>query len=88
MLEITRVSTKGQIVIPSHIRAELGLKEGSQLVVSRMEDFILLKKISIPNPKEEFRRLTEIGQRHARKLGIKSEGDVARTIHAGRKAKG
>ncbi|MBI4175792.1 MAG: AbrB/MazE/SpoVT family DNA-binding domain-containing protein, partial [Candidatus Aenigmarchaeota archaeon] len=40
MAEIATISTKGQVVIPSHIRQELGLKEGSQLVVSRMEDLI------------------------------------------------
>jgi len=88
MPTITKISTKGQVVIPSHIREELGLKEGTPLAVTRMRDFILLKKIKIPDPKEEFRRLTEIGQLHAKKLGITSEEEVVRMIHAGRKAKG
>jgi len=87
MAELTIVSTKGQVVIPSHIREELELEEGSQLVVSRMQDFILLKKINIPDPKKEFERLVKLGQAHAKKLGIKSEEDVVRTIHEGRKRK-
>ena len=86
MTELTTVSTKGQVVIPSHIREELELEEGSRLVVSRMEDFILLKKINIPDPKKEFERLAAFGRAHAKKLGIKSEKDVVRIIHGGRKS--
>ena len=87
MPEITKITTKGQVVIPVHIRQELRLKEGSQLVVSRMEDFILMKKINIPDPKKEFERLTKIGIKHAKKLGIKSEENVVKIIHEGRKRK-
>ena len=87
MPEITTISTKGQVVIPSHIRQELELEEGSQLVVSRMEDFILLKKVNIPDPTKEFERLVKFGIKHAKKLGIKSEEDVVRIIHEGRKRK-
>lgn len=88
MAEITTISTKGQVVIPSHIRQELELEEGSQLVVSRMADFILFKKVDIPDPKKEFGKLAGIGAKHAKKLGIKSEEDVLRIIHESRKRKG
>lgn len=84
MADITTISTKGQVVIPSHIREELDLREGSQLVVSRVKDLILLKKVRIPDPKEEFRRLTERGIKHAKRLGLKSEDDVVRIIHESR----
>ncbi len=84
MAGITTISTKGQVVIPAHIRAELNLTEGTQLVVSRMNDLVLLKKVSIPDPKEEFRRLTVIGTKHAKQLGLKGEADVTRTIHGAR----
>lgn len=87
MVDVTTISTKGQVVIPQHIREELALEEGSQLVVSRMEDFVLLKKIHIPDPKKEFEELTKIGERHAKQRGIKSEDDVVRIIHEGRKKK-
>ncbi len=85
MVEIATVTTKGQIVIPSNIRNELGLEEGSQVVVSKLEDFIILKKINIADPKDEFRKLTEIGKKHSKKIKIKSEEDVVRKIHEGRK---
>lgn len=85
MADLTTISTKGQVVIPQHIREELDLEEGSQLVVSRMEDFVVLKKVNIPDPKKEFEELTRIGEKHAKKLGIKSEEDVIRLIHEARK---
>ena len=50
-----------------------------------MKDFVLLKKIHIPDPKKEFEELSKIGERHAKKFGIHSEEDVVRIIHEGRK---
>ena len=88
MVDIATISTKGQIVIPSHIREELELGEGTQLVISKIEDFVVLKKVNIIDPKEEFKKLTEIGIKHSKKLGIKSEEDVVRIIHESRKRKG
>lgn len=85
MVDLTTISTKGQVVIPQHIREELSLEEGTQLVVSRMEDFVLLKKVNISDPREEFKRLTQRGTKHAQKLGIKSEEDVVRIIHESRR---
>ena len=85
MVELTTISTKGQVVIPQHIRKDLGLEVGSQIVISKMEDFVVLKKVNIPDPKEEFKKLTGLGQKHAKKLGLKSEEDVVRIIHESRK---
>lgn len=85
MVDVATISTKGQVVIPQHIREDLGLEEGSQIVISKMEDFVVIKKVNIPDPKEEFKKLTELGQKHAKKLGLKSEDDVVRIIHGSRK---
>jgi len=85
MVSISTISTKGQVVIPSYIREELGLEEGSQVVISKMNDFILLKKVNLPDPKLEFERLTKKGQERAKKLGLKNEEDVVRMVHEARK---
>lgn len=85
MVDLTTISTKGQVVIPQHIREELDLDVGSQLVISRMKDFVVLKKVNIPDPKREFEELTKIGEKHAKKLGIKSEEDLVKKIHEARK---
>ena len=84
MAELAKISSKGQIVIPSEIREELGMEVGTSVVVARMRDFVLLKKINIPDIKEEFSKLTKWGAEFARKKGIKSEKDVLRIIHRGR----
>ena len=44
-MEITKISSKGQVVIPLKIRNELGIEEGSVLGVEKMKDMIILKKI-------------------------------------------
>ena len=84
MTEITKVSTKGQIVIPSGIRKELGLGIGTSVLVTKMEDFVLLKKINVPDMKKEFQKLTKWGIKFAKEKGIKNEEDVTRIIHKGR----
>jgi len=44
-MEITKISSKGQIVIPQKIRNELNIEEGSILVIDNMKDMIIIKKI-------------------------------------------
>ena len=85
--DLTKVTSKGQVVIPSEIRKDLELKEGSQLVVSRMGDLVLMRKISIPDPKKEFEELTKFGRKFAKEKGIESEKDVIEKIHKGRGVK-
>ena len=50
-MEFTKLSSKGQVVIPQEIREELNLEEGAQLAVTAQGDSILLKKIEMPKPK-------------------------------------
>ena len=83
MTELTEMSSKGQIVIPFDIREELRLEAGNTLVISKMEDTILIKKIDVPDLKEEFKRLTKWGSVWAKKKGIK-ESDIVKIIHKGR----
>jgi len=44
-MEITKISSKGQIVIPLKIRNELGINEGSTVAIEKMKDLIVIKKI-------------------------------------------
>ena len=46
-MELAKLSSKGQIVIPSKIRADLGISEGSILGVEKMKDMVILKKIDL-----------------------------------------
>jgi len=47
IMELTKISSKGQIVIPLKIRSELGIDEGSAIVVERINDLVVLKKVDI-----------------------------------------
>ena len=49
--EFTKLSSKGQVVIPRSVRKELGLKEGTPFVVIARKDSILLKKMEKPKIK-------------------------------------
>ena len=44
MLETTKVSSKGQIVIPERMRKHLGLKEGTKLVLIEKDRKIMIQK--------------------------------------------
>ncbi|HLD06518.1 MAG TPA: AbrB/MazE/SpoVT family DNA-binding domain-containing protein [Candidatus Nanoarchaeia archaeon] len=83
MTEITKISSKGQVVIPFGIRKDLGLDVGTALAVSRADGIILLKKLDIPDPKEEFKKLTKWGRDFAKKKGLKQE-NMESIIHKGR----
>jgi len=68
-IAITKVSSKGQVVIPREIRTEAGFKEGEKLMVYGDKSTVILKKIE--SPAEAFRKLASFGQRFAKKARIK-----------------
>lgn len=88
-VEITKMSSKGQVVVPQDIREELGAKEGTVFAVFASADTIILKKVETPS-KEELRkrleRITAWGETHAKKIGV-GEQDVEALIHHRRGAK-
>ncbi len=76
-LEMTRVSSKGQIVIPGLIREKLGLKSGSRLLVFGEGDTIILKKVGW-TPSSAKETLSSVREK-VRSLGITRE-DVAQEV--------
>ncbi len=42
-MEIVKLSSKGQIVIPAWLRKELGLSEGDKLLIERRQEEVILK---------------------------------------------
>ena len=74
----TRMSSKGQIVIPEEVRNELGLKEGDQFIVIGEGDAVILKSISPPKL-EEFDGLLAQVRVEARRAGI-GKADLKRAI--------
>jgi len=66
----TRMSSKGQVVIPEEVRSGLGLKEGSQFVVVGERDTVILKMIPTP-AMDEFDVLRAKARAQARRLRMK-----------------
>ena len=77
-LATTRMSSKGQVVIPEEIRHRLGLKAGTQFVVVGNRDSVILKAISAPSV-EEFNDLIGQARRQARRAGLK-KSDVGAAV--------
>ncbi len=81
----TKMSSKGQVVIPEEIRNRLGLKSGSQFVVIGEKDVVIFKTISAPSM-EDFDGLIAEARRRARQAGVK-RSDVATAIKKVRRQK-
>jgi len=65
----TRLSSKGQVVIPGDIRKKLNLKEGTRFIVLGEKDAVILKKIDPPSM-EEFDRLLKKARKAAKEAGL------------------
>lgn len=76
----TKMSSKGQVVIPEAIRRRLGLEPGVEFVVLGEGDTIVLKPISIPSM-QEFDEVIARAREAARRAGMK-RSDVASAIEA------
>ena len=76
-LATTKMSSKGQVVIPEEIRDRLGLKAGIQFVVIGERDVVILKALSAPSM-DEFDDLVKKARKQARKSGMK-RSDIDRT---------
>jgi len=77
-LATTKMSSKGQVVIPETIRKRLGLKPGSQFVVVGGSNVVILKAIAPPST-EEFKHLMREAKRRAREAGMKP-ADIASAV--------
>jgi len=69
-LATTKMSSKGQVVIPEDIRKQLNLKAGSQFVVVGEKDVVILKSISRPSM-EEFDKLIDKARKQVKEAGLK-----------------
>ena len=66
----TKMSSKGQVVIPEEIRKELRLQPGAQFVVVGSDDVVILKAIAPPSM-EDFDELLAEARRQARRAGMR-----------------
>ena len=81
---VTRMSSKGQVVIPEPIRKQLGLEPGTRFLVVANQDAILLKEIEPPSI-EDFDELLEELRGQARAVGLK-QSDISEALEQARKS--
>ncbi len=67
----TRMSSKGQVVIPEAVRKRLRLEAGTQFVVVGKNDVVILKTVQTPSMRDFDALITE-ARRQARAMGLSS----------------
>ena len=70
--QITKMSSRGQVVIPEGIREEMGLETGSTFVVFARKDAdsILLKRLEFQEPVKAFEEMVKWSRQHALEKGL------------------
>jgi AbrB family looped-hinge helix DNA binding protein len=79
----TKLSSKGQIVIPEGVRRTLGLNEGDRFVVIGQGDTVILKVITPPRL-EDFQELLVQARAQAKRAGFR-KADLKSAIAAVRR---
>ncbi|MBC8548201.1 MAG: AbrB/MazE/SpoVT family DNA-binding domain-containing protein [Candidatus Brocadiales bacterium] len=79
----TKMSSKGQIVIPEDVRKRLGLKTGDRFMVLGDDDVVILKSLQVPDL-SEFDNLIESARFQASQAGI-SATDIDDAIKEARR---
>ena len=77
--EVTTVTSKGQITIPSKLRDQFGLEQGTKLMVVPTEYGLVLKKVDLPSI-EEFQQRVE----NRTDAGETSLDEITRLVHEAR----
>ena len=82
-IEITSVSSRGQVVIPQSLRDRMKIRTGEKFVVIGEDNTIVLKKLEMPSF-SGIDKLLKKTRDFAKKKGIK-ESDVEKAIKQTRK---
>jgi len=88
-IEITKMTSKGQVVIPQEIREKAKVREGERFFVYTSDDSIILKKtkdLEATDDMKEFDRVFNSMWKTAKKRGI-TRKDVEKEIKAYRSSK-
>jgi AbrB family looped-hinge helix DNA binding protein len=81
IMEISRVSSKGQVTIPIDIRKRLNLKEGDKVVFYEENGRVFIANASLV----ALKRMEKVMEGKAEKAGIKNEEDVVALVKEVRK---
>ena len=82
IIEMGKISSRGQIAIPADIREQLGLDEGTKVLFFTEQDTLMMKKVT----EQSFAQITKPLKLAAQQAGMK-ESDVSGIISRFRKKK-
>lgn len=77
-IDITRLSSKGQVVLPQALREQMHLEEGARFMVMGTNDTIILKRLETPSPLQ-LKQLLKASRIYAKKAGLK-QSDIKAVI--------
>ncbi len=77
-IELGTISSRGQVAIPSDMRKEMGLEEGTKILFFLEDDTLLIKKVST----QSWKQITEPLRIAKKKI---EEKDVDKLVHEMRK---
>ncbi len=83
-IELVKMSTKGQLVVPQDIREELDFQPSDRFVPMALNEGVFFKKVEIPDPKKEFAALSKQLGKKFRKEKV-SKKDVKEAVKWARK---
>ncbi|HLV38482.1 AbrB/MazE/SpoVT family DNA-binding domain-containing protein [Xanthomarina sp.] len=75
-MEISRISSKGQVTIPIDIRKRLNLKEGDKVIFFEENGRVFIANASLV----ALKRMEKVMEGKAEKAGIKNEDDVVALV--------
>jgi AbrB family looped-hinge helix DNA binding protein len=70
IIDVTKVSDKGQVVIPKEIRDKLGFNVGAKLIVVATEDAVILQRVETIAGKVRMRDLLDRVKNLTDRLGF------------------
>ncbi|MEM1995035.1 MAG: AbrB/MazE/SpoVT family DNA-binding domain-containing protein [Nitrososphaerales archaeon] len=73
-IDTTRVSEKGQIVIPKDVRDKLGLKTGTKMIVIATNDIMILQRVDLVGERIRAWEIINRARSLAEKLGLRKLG--------------
>lgn len=77
-VEVVKMSSKGQLVVPIGFRKDLKLKKSERFAAIKVKDGVFFKKIEIPNVSKEFEELARETEKEFKNKGIgKKDVEVA-----------
>jgi len=84
VVELTRLSQKGQVVIPTSVRRKLGLKQGMRFLVIGIGDTVVLRRLELGEEAMKIKQALVESRRKAEKIGF-TQKEIEKLIHETRK---